>query len=64
MTPNVSDWAKAIALRIADEWSGDDADDRQLLFSALVEAFTNAPDVCMRLVGTQVIEEDYFDALG
>ncbi|MGH8462407.1 MAG: hypothetical protein ACRESS_12430 [Stenotrophobium sp.] len=62
MTPNTDDWANAVALRISDEWSGT-AQDKAILLDALAEAFKSAPHACARLIGTQVIEENYFESL-
>jgi hypothetical protein len=55
-------WAQAIAIRIADEWSGkiDFPDDKELLTSVLRRCFQNSPSICEELIGTGIIEEDYF----
>lgn len=63
MTPTSLDWVYAIALRIADEWPTNDSEDRERLFAALLEAFIKAPEAGLKLVGTQIIEEGYFDNL-
>ena len=58
-------WASAIAARISDEWSGreDFPEDAVLLRDVLTIALRMAPDQCLRLVGTGIIEESYFDPL-
>lgn len=60
-----SDWARAIATRIADEWAGqqDAPEDAVLLEEVLRITLTTCPEQCLRLVGTGVIEEDYFEEL-
>ncbi len=62
-------WAKTIAARIADEWEAGSVykeyplshPDRPVLEEVLSEAFTRCPDLAQRLVGTTIIEEDYFE---
>jgi hypothetical protein len=60
-----SKWAEAIAERISDEWSGksDFPEDAMLLKSILKNFFQKSPDICERLIGTGIIEEDYFEPL-
>lgn len=61
-----SRWAEPIAARIADEWAGkdDDPEASALLETVLAEALGKIPEArLMELVGTGVIEEDYFDEL-
>ncbi len=60
-----SDWANAIALRIADEWDGkkDFPEDAVLLEDVLADLFSKAPIACEKLIGTGIIEEDYFEPL-
>ena len=60
-----SPWPKAIASRIADEWSGgaDFPVDVALLASALLRCFQNSPSICEELIGTGIIEESYCDDL-
>lgn len=63
--PANRDWAAAIAQRIADEWHGasDFPEDAELLRKALSDLLELHPEYCGRLVGTGIIEEDYFDPL-
>lgn len=58
-------WAIAIAERLSDEWDGKSEfpDDAELLREVLVKALSALPDQCMRLVGTGIIEEMYFEPL-
>ena len=59
-------WASAIALRIADEWDGNtpgNKDDFTLLRNILERVFIKNPDECMKLIGTIIIEESYFDSI-
>lgn len=55
-------WANAISTRIADEWSGkeDFSDDAEILKSVLYEMLRRSPKFCKKLIGTGIIEEDYF----
>jgi hypothetical protein len=59
---NFESWAEAISLRIADEWSGkeDFPDDAKLLQAVLEKLLKQSPSDCKRLIGTGIIEEDYF----
>jgi hypothetical protein len=63
--PTLTAWADAIALRISDEWSGSsgEPEDAAVLRRSLREALIAAPTACARLIGTGVIESDYFDPL-
>lgn len=60
-------WASAIAIakRISDEWSGasDFPQDVVLLRKSLEKMLSNDLDVVTSLIGTGVIEKDYFDKL-
>ena len=58
-------WASAIAKRISDEWSGasDFPQDVVLLRKSLEKMLSNDLDVVTSLIGTGVIENDYFDKL-
>jgi hypothetical protein len=55
-------WAATIANRITDEWSGknDFPEDADLLRDVLNKLLVENPDQCKRLVGTGIIEENYF----
>jgi len=61
--PTNGDWAEAISCRLADEWSGkkDFPEDANLLQKILMELFTKHPELCKKLIGTGIIEEDYFE---
>ncbi|MBI5491505.1 MAG: hypothetical protein HY893_01080 [Deltaproteobacteria bacterium] len=61
----VDKWAKAIAERLSDEWDGkaDFPEDAELLKEVLTKALSAVPGECMRLVGSGVIEESYFEPL-
>lgn len=58
-------WALAIAERLSDEWDGKSEfpEDAELLKEVLVKALSAVPDQCMRLVGSGIIEETYFESL-
>ena len=60
-----SKWAYAIAERIADEWDGkkDFPEDAETLKSVLNGLFLKSPEACKKLIGTGIIEENYFDRL-
>jgi len=60
-----SRWAKAIAKRLSDEWSGqaEFPEDAELLKEVLTKALNAVPEECMRLVGTGIIEEAYFESI-
>jgi hypothetical protein len=60
----IEKWAEAIATRISDEWDGNkikNEEDVILLKETLKTSFINVPDSCVKLIGTSIIEEDYFD---
>lgn len=58
-------WAKAIAERLSDEWDGKSEfpEDAILLEEVLLRALSAVPEECIRLVGTGIIEESYFEIL-
>lgn len=60
--PSPEAWAVAIAARIADEWEGKEEDPETaiLLAEVLSKALAAVPEETMKLVGTSLIEEDYF----
>jgi hypothetical protein len=63
---SIDRWAEAIALRISDEWDGnklDNKEDVDLLRQTLENVFKNNPSQCRKLIGTTIIEEDYFDEI-
>ncbi len=65
MGEKMNKWARAIANRIADEWDGkqDFPNDAKLLEDILSKLFMAHPEECYKLIGTGIIEEDFFDNL-
>lgn len=65
MSHTSNEWADAIATRLSDEWDGksESPEDAELLRDVLAKVLSAAPVECMRLVGTGIIEESYFDPL-
>jgi hypothetical protein len=65
MNRSVNEWAIAIAERLCDEWDGklEFPEDAKLLKKVLTRSLNAAPDECMQLVGTGIIEESYFEPL-
>ncbi len=65
MNHSTDEWARAIAERLSDEWDGktEFPEDAKLLKEVLTKALCTLPDECMRLVGTGIIEESYFESL-
>ena len=63
--PTTSDWAKAIANRISDEWAGKEyfSEDANLICEIFTQLLVNNPTVIISMVGTGIIEEDYFELL-
>lgn len=61
--PSIADFAKAISVRITDEWEGtnDFPKDAESLQIILEKLFTIHPKECRKLIGTGIIEEDYFE---
>lgn len=59
---NIENWADAIANRISDEWDGknDFPEDANLLKEILSKLLTENPEQCKKLIGTGIIEENYF----
>lgn len=65
MNHPIREWARAIAQRLSDEWDGklEFPEDVEILEDVLTKALSAVPEECMRLVGTGVIEETYFELL-
>ncbi len=63
--PTDADWADAIALRISDEGSGKSnfPEDAGVLRNVLALLFTAHPHFMTKLIGTGIIEEDYFESI-
>jgi len=61
----MNNWAHAIAGRIADEWANNEEfpQDADIIADVLTRLLTLHPEECQRLIGTGVIEEDYFEKL-
>lgn len=61
----LKDFARAISFRLADEWNGasEFPEDSILLRKVLEKLLTENPEECKKLIGTGIIEEDYFDQL-
>lgn len=59
----VKDWSDAIAFRITDmiPYADLDKEDRELLLGVLEKALRAVPDEMEKLIGTAIIEEDYFE---
>lgn len=65
MSYQTDKWAKAISKRLSDEWDGKQEfpEDAKLLDEVLARALSAVPEECMRLVGTGIIEDTYFNPL-
>lgn len=63
---NISQWAYAIAERIADEWHGKGKfpESTAILRDVLLRLLAANPNECRELIGTGVIETTYFDKEG
>lgn len=60
----IEDWADAIAGRLVDESTMEFAErERDEVHDSLAKALTSCPDAVRALIGTVVIEEDYFGLL-
>ncbi len=62
---NLTNYAEVIALRISDEWSGkeDFPEDATLLQDILGKLLIDNPTECEKLIGTGIIEDNYFQSL-
>jgi len=58
----IKDFASAISYRLADEWHGapDFPEDAILLRNVIEKLLLENPEECKKLIGTGIIEEDYF----
>ncbi|MFQ5735661.1 MAG: hypothetical protein ACE5GY_02230 [Thermodesulfobacteriota bacterium] len=65
MSCTATEWAKAIAERLSDEWDGKEhfPEDTETLKEVLTKALCAVPNECMRLVGSGIIEESHFESL-
>ncbi len=60
----IEDWADAIALRIADESAFDFSDgERETVQKAIADSLVLNPSAIRQLIGTTIVEEDFFDDL-
>jgi hypothetical protein len=60
---SIKQWAEAIALRLSDEWEGNkngNEEDVLMLRKVLENSLKRNPSGCKKLIGTTIIEEDYF----
>ena len=57
-------FARAISYRLADEWDGasEFPDDAILLRKTIEKLLTENPADCKKLIGTGIIEGDYFES--
>jgi len=63
---SINQWAKAIALRLSDEWDGnkkENEEDILILRKVLENSLKKNPEGCKMLIGTTVIEERYFNKI-
>lgn len=61
---SINQWAKAIALRISDEWDGNTKENKEdvlILQKVIEKSLKKNPEGCKMLIGTTIIEENYFD---
>ena len=65
MKAKLPKWAFAIAERISDEWAGknDFSEDAVVLKNSLYALLLESPEACEQLIGTGIIEENYFEPL-
>lgn len=62
---SMEQWNNAIARRISDEWVGrlDFPSDAEKIFEVVLSGLIARPDLTEALIGSGVIEEDYFKEL-
>lgn len=62
---NLELFAKAISCRLCDEWDGSTEfpEDTILLRKILEKLLRENPEDCKKLIGTGIIEDDYFEEL-
>jgi hypothetical protein len=58
-------FARAVSYRLVDEWDGasEFPDDALLLRTILEKLLIENPKECKKIIGTGIIEEDYFEEL-
>ena len=61
----LKDFARAISYRLVDEWHGasEFPEDAILLRKVLEKLLRENSEDCKKLIGTGIIEEDYFEEL-
>ena len=61
----ISRWSEAVSTRIIDEWDGSKVftDDAETLKKLIKKALFQNPIFLKKLIGSGLIEEDYFDDL-
>ena len=61
----INRWADALAIRIADEWSGSKEfiEDATLLKDFIKTSIQKNPSFLNSIIGTGIIEENFFDEL-
>ncbi len=61
----IADWAFAIATRFSDEWDGlkDFPLEAEMLKKLIEQTLIENPHILKTLIGTGIIEEDYFEPL-
>ena len=62
---DINRWADALAIRIADEWSGSKEfiEDATLLKDFIKTSIQKNPSFLNSIIGTGIIEENFFDEL-
>ena len=62
---DINRWADAVAIRIADEWSGSKEfiEDATLLKDFIKTSIQKNPSFLNSIIGTGIIEENFFDEL-
>lgn len=61
---SISRWAKAISIRLSDEWDGnsiENEEDVKMLQEVLEESLKKNEEGCKKLIGSSIIEDDYFE---
>lgn len=61
----INRWADAIAIRIADEWNGSKEfiEDAEMLKNLIKTSIQKNPCCLNKIIGTGIIEEDFFNEL-
>jgi hypothetical protein len=62
---SINRWARAISIRLSDEWDGntiENKEDVKMLQEVLEESLKMNVEGCKKLIGSSIIEDDYFDS--